>query len=106
MAVTYTNIVAEKAWKCAGVLPKKVSKEEDPKFLYLTAQVQELVSKANSTTDSNNNLNNDSSEGWKKSWRFQTVGKSVGTEMTRNRRITSAIKTSTPRFNSVQGRTA
>ena len=80
---TYNNIVAEKSWKGAVILPKKDSKEEDHKILALTAQVQELISKANSTNNSNNNSNNDISEGWK-SWRFQTDGKSVGTEMTRN----------------------
>ena len=64
---TYNNLVAEKVWKGNDVLSKKTSKEEDPTFLALAAQVQELISKANSNANSNNNSNNNPLEGWKKS---------------------------------------
>jgi len=52
---TYNNHMAENIWKGVDGLANKTGKEEDLKFLGLTAQIEEMNNR------SNNSVNNSSS---------------------------------------------
>lgn len=79
---TCNNLVVVDEWKDNE---KKTIEKEDPKFLALSSQFEDLKKYSGESISNSGNQNSGSNEHWRKNWRFKNTDQKVGKETTRNR---------------------